>query len=249
MTLSLKAALTLLPGGSYHGRATASGKPRFSRKRDCMKLRLSVRLGLILLPIALVGHSWGTALGIKAAQLYPDNYYAYVGIGQAVDDRRSQEISYAWLLEQIDKAGNRKDLELLQGLGQPPFTDHDTYVRFALMMNAYGGDSDVGFAELALIALCSPEYDWADYPAWLRGANRGAGPMWESLLGYDYTREITRLNDHTTPLSLVTELYEKLDAPEGKQLVVFEHSSHTPFMAEPANFNREMLRVKEETYR
>jgi pimeloyl-ACP methyl ester carboxylesterase len=32
--------------------------------------------------IYLIGHSWGTIVGIMTAQKYPDSYYAYIVIGQ-----------------------------------------------------------------------------------------------------------------------------------------------------------------------
>ncbi len=40
-----------------------------------------------------------------------------------------------------------------------------------------------------------------------------------------------------------------LDAPAGKELVVFEISAHTPFMAETEKFFQELKRVKDETFR
>jgi hypothetical protein len=40
-----------------------------------------------------------------------------------------------------------------------------------------------------------------------------------------------------------------LDASLGKQLVIFESSANTPFMGEAEKFNRELVRVKDETYR
>ena len=41
---------------------------------------------------------------------------------------------------------------------------------------------------------------------------------------------------------------EALDAPQGKELVVFENSTRIPFLAEPEAFNRAVGRVKEETW-
>jgi len=55
-------------------------------------------------------------------------------------------------------------------------------------------------------------------------------------------------NDYNTPLELVNEYFKILDAPKGKELVIFENSSHAPFMGEPERFNQELVRVKGKTY-
>jgi len=44
--------------------------------------------------IYLVGHSWGSVLGVKMAQGYPELFHAYVGLGQVVDMNRGETISY-----------------------------------------------------------------------------------------------------------------------------------------------------------
>ncbi|MDI6706042.1 MAG: alpha/beta hydrolase [Bacillota bacterium] len=59
--------------------------------------------------IYLVGHSWGSQMGIMLAHLYPDDYYAYVAVSQVVDDNAGAEIAYKWLMEEIKKKGNNKD--------------------------------------------------------------------------------------------------------------------------------------------
>jgi pimeloyl-ACP methyl ester carboxylesterase len=54
--------------------------------------------------IYLVGHSWGSALGALTVARYPGLYHAYVGIGQAVNIREGERISYEWTLAQAEKA-------------------------------------------------------------------------------------------------------------------------------------------------
>lgn len=49
-------------------------------------------------------------------------------------------------------------------------------------------------------------------------------------------------NDYNTPLALVREYYDALEAPE-KELVVFEESAHLPFLAETEKFTAEVIRV------
>jgi pimeloyl-ACP methyl ester carboxylesterase len=210
--------------------------------------------------IYLVGHSWGTQLGLKLAQAYPEDYYAYVGISQVVDPAGGLEVGRAWLLEQVEDSENEEDGALLRGIGPPPYADHDDFVKFIKLISKYGGDLDVGMVKLVWVALRAPEYRITDFTAWLRGANRGSGPMWDSPVyqSYNAMRQVPRImvpvyffagrKDYNTPLEITREYIEMLDAPCGKELVVFEESAHTPFMAEPEKFNRELVRVKGETF-
>ena len=208
--------------------------------------------------IYLLGHSWGTLFGILLVQKYPQDYYAYIGVSQVVNGYAAGEIAYKWLVEQIKKRRKTKDLKRLERLGTPPYTDHEKYVKFAKMVDSYGGGMDVRFLKLAWIALRAPEYSLKDYFRWIRGANRGSGPMWEETSSFDAFKEVTELqvpvyffsgrNDYNTPLELVRRYFEVLKAPKGKRLIIFENSAHTPFMKEPQKFYQEMMRVKNETY-
>jgi pimeloyl-ACP methyl ester carboxylesterase len=208
--------------------------------------------------IYLLGHSWGSQIGILAAATNPEHYYAYIGVSQLVDPHRSQELAYQWLLEIMKNASNRKDLETLDRLGPPRYLDHADYVEFAGLIDKYGGNMDVSFGNLTLVALQSPEYKLRDYYYWLQGATRGSGPMWEESQAFNLFQAVAEIdipvyffsgaNDFNTPLSLVEEYLAYLEAPAGKEVVVFSNSAHTPFMAEPEHFFQEMKRVKNETY-
>lgn len=208
--------------------------------------------------IYLVGHSWGSHLGIKVVQDYPGDYYAYVGVSQFVDPLQGQELAYTWLKEQINQKGNRKDLAQMEQLGAPQYTEHNDYVTFAGMIDKYGGNMDIGMGKLAWIALRAAEYGIRDYAAWLQGAARGSGPMWKSTQSFNVIEEVPQLflpvyfisgeKDRNTPLLLVEEYFKVLDAPEGKEIIIFEESAHTPFMGEPEKFNREIIRIKRETF-
>jgi pimeloyl-ACP methyl ester carboxylesterase len=52
--------------------------------------------------IFLVGHSWGSLIGILSIQKYPDLYHAYIGIGQIVNMQENEQISYDWTLAQAN---------------------------------------------------------------------------------------------------------------------------------------------------
>ena len=207
--------------------------------------------------IYLVGHSWGTQFGILLAQAYPKDYYAYIGVSQVVDPLRNGELSWPWLEAQVNTTGNQKDIQALQDMGGPPFVEHDRYVSFAKMIEAYGGGTDIPFGKQLQAALAAPEYTLQDYAAWFNGANRGSGPMWDSTLDFKLLRDVPRLNlpvyflmganDHNTDPRLVQEYLDSLEALQGKELILFEDSAHTPFLSQPDAFHQALRRIKKET--
>lgn len=207
--------------------------------------------------IYLLGHSWGTKIGITMAKKHPEDYYAYIGISQIVENKKAQKIAYDWLLSQISQPDSR-DLEKLVKIGEPPYFEHDKYIKFIKIIDSYGGGMDISVVKLAFIALQAKEYKLSDLAGWLDGANRGSGPMWDTYSLWDAAKEVPEVdipvyffsgkNDYNTPLQLVKEYYEALEAPYGKNLIIFEDSSHTPFMQETDKFYQEMLKVKNQTY-
>jgi len=203
--------------------------------------------------IFLLGHSWGTQFGILTAEKYPEDYHAYIAVGQVVHPKRGDSISYTWLKEQVGKNGGRRDRKKFENLGRPPFEDHSRYVVSAKLKDKFGGGMDVGMGRLAWISFGAREYTIGDYVKWLRGANRGSGPMWEESRRFNLFDDIPELDlpawfivgedDYNTPAVLVKEYYEFVDAPS-KQLIIMEGCSHAPFMGDPERFNDEMFRIK-----
>jgi len=53
---------------------------------------------------------------------------------------------------------------------------------------------DVPFLKLALISISSSEYNISDYVKWIRGSNRGSGPMWESTQSFNLISEVPDLD-------------------------------------------------------
>ena len=49
--------------------------------------------------ILLLGHSWGSILAMKVAAARPDLLYAVIGMGQVVDMKRGEDLSYRYVLE------------------------------------------------------------------------------------------------------------------------------------------------------
>lgn len=210
--------------------------------------------------IYLLGHSWGTQIGLEVVSRYHDDYHGYIGVSQVVNRELSESIAHRWLHLQIQKHANEKGRKKLSELGPPPYVEHDRFLTFIKLVDAYGGSFDSSFFDLLRISCAASEYTFWDMLAWLRGANRGSGPMWseKAYNEFDAMERFSTLQvpvylfqgrgDYNTPLDATRKYYDHLESPNGKQLVIFEHSAHTPFLAEPQKFTHELIRMKQETY-
>jgi pimeloyl-ACP methyl ester carboxylesterase len=203
--------------------------------------------------IVLLGHSWGTQLGIELVRAHPEYFHAYIGVGQVVNHARATELAHAWLEETIDPEAAPEDWRTLQSI-EVPAMRHSEYRKLNQLTDAYGGSLDLTITEMARILMRAPEYTVRDYRRLLQGMNRGGGPMHEGgwMAGFDFIETFPELevptyffmgrNDHNTPLALVEEYCESLRAPH-KEVVVFENSAHLPFLAEVERFTEEVIRV------
>jgi pimeloyl-ACP methyl ester carboxylesterase len=90
--------------------------------------------------IVLLGHSWGSLLGVHMARRRPDLFHAYVGTGQVSSMPRSLQISYAQLLERARKADDSRAVMQLEKSGAPPFDTMEKAARYFDAMGTYESD-------------------------------------------------------------------------------------------------------------
>ena len=64
----------------------------------------------------LIGHSYGTYIGMQAANKAPEKYEAYVGIGQMSDTLEGEMDSLKFVIDQAENAGNKEEVSYLNGL-------------------------------------------------------------------------------------------------------------------------------------
>ena len=88
--------------------------------------------------IVLLGHSWGSAVGVLAVRERPDLYSAYVGVGQLVEGRRNEELSYEWVLAEAERRGDEKALAELQRIS-PPYANNTELGVQRGWLGSYGG--------------------------------------------------------------------------------------------------------------
>jgi pimeloyl-ACP methyl ester carboxylesterase len=202
--------------------------------------------------IVLIGHSWGSVVGLLAAARRPALFHAYVGIGQVTDMRAGEAASYAWALDEARRRGNGRARRALERIGPPPYvgdwrtatvTERKYVARFGGEM--YG--NPLGAMGLVLSSLVvSREYTVADRLHYFSGILNSMRLLWPELMTVDLTRQVPCLevpvvfmegrHDHEVPSDLVPAYFDALDAPS-KQLFWFERSAHLPHVEERDLFN------------
>ena len=56
--------------------------------------------------IFVLGHSWGSLIGVTLAHVHPEWLYAYIGTGQMINGYDNERVGYANTLRAAEAAGN-----------------------------------------------------------------------------------------------------------------------------------------------
>lgn len=198
--------------------------------------------------IFIMGHSWGTMLGVMLAQRHPDWFYAYIGVGQVINSRRGEAIGYQFAMREAQAHHNAAAIRELQAIAPYPGQEL-TLKRVAVRSKwemyyqglAYGRRDfswDADTWEL------SPDYSARDLDAISAGSLFSLRYLLAPLLDANFDDvthfgcpviEFIGTHDYTTPSSLVIDWFKRLDAPS-KRLVVFADSAHMIFEEQPGRF-------------
>lgn len=189
--------------------------------------------------IFLMGHSWGSILGVKVAQHRPDLLYAYIGVGQVVNGEQNEIVGYKETLAKAESAGNQKAVTELKALAPYPNTSGFTPMPkvlaerkwdVALGGMIYGQTS----ADPSQIWALSPDY--TDYD--VASAHMGELASVQILLpqmekvNFDNVTNFkcpvfifAGADDRTTPETLAEKYFERIQAPQ-KQFFKIDRAAH-----------------------
>lgn len=207
----------------------------------------------------LMGHSWGTLLGVKTVQQRPDLFYAYVGIGQVANQLAGEQVSYDWVREQARQRHDDDGMALLNQYGRPPYASVNTWLNYLIpqrdLVASYGGSIHVGSLNKMLMKglVFSREYTLRDKLNYLVGAMKTLEKLWPVVVQTDLNQTAPRLlvpvfmmqgvHDYQTPYVIAKTYFDQLTAPQ-KQFFTFQHSAHGPMFEEPALFTRRLDEIR-----
>ena len=196
--------------------------------------------------LILMGHSWGTIVGMGAALKRPDLFYAYVGIGQVISTRENERISYEYAVEQARLHKNEEALKELASIAPYPGTAPITRERIIVARKwpqHYGGLSAFRASSTYYFngPLLSPDYDAAQVKAIDAGSLFTLGRVLPEFVQVDFSQVKTfpipvvmflGRHDYTTPTQPTVDWLAQVKAPS-KQAVWFERSAHMVPWEEP----------------
>ena len=226
--------------------------PKVADYVDDVEFMLEYLTGkFVVRKVAMVGHSWGSIIGVLAAARRPDLLFAYVGEGQFVDGDRNEEGSYRFCLEEAKRRGDKKTLAALEK-GAPVdgvYPDNKSMMTQRDCLSRYGGAIHGGkqglVKGLLMPLLKTKEYSLADIVKYAQGATYLTDVMWPDVVGQrlsaikslDVPVVITQgRHDYNTPSAIAKEWFDALSAP-AKKWVWFENSAHSPDVEEPEKWS------------
>jgi pimeloyl-ACP methyl ester carboxylesterase/membrane protease YdiL (CAAX protease family) len=202
--------------------------------------------------VAILGHSWGSALGAIYAARFPAKVSVYVGAAQIGDAAAGESASYSFGVAEAERLHNDQALKKLRAIGPPPYPARSVFVE-RTVVNRLDGQMRLGILWKVGRALFGrPESSILDLPHLVRGFGFTLDAMWAEVSALNLLKRVPALEmpvvilvgrrDHWVPPETSVAYFDALTAPS-KKLVWFEHSGHEAFVDEPEKFNTMMVEL------
>ncbi|WP_368654926.1 alpha/beta fold hydrolase [Ornithinibacillus sp. 4-3] len=200
--------------------------------------------------IYLMGHSWGTIIGSKAASIRPDLFQAYIGVGQIGSQSASEKENYNVISEKVEASGNEKWISEINSVNYSDnyykdrkyFSIVDKYrTKFGCGFLREGYPNSQGLRDI----FGTRQYSFKEKMNVFRGIANAYQAFGEKMAKTDLATEISEINtnvyifhgrhDYITTHHQALRFYDYLKASK-KSFHTFENSAHTPFIEEQSAF-------------
>lgn len=198
--------------------------------------------------IYLLGQSWGTTLGVLAAQEHPELYRALVGTGQMVSQLATDRIFYEDTLAWAMDTGDHGLVDELESIGPPPYERMLNYeTALSREQSVYAYDHSMNSEGQGQMSenLIADEYTLIDEVHVLGAFMDTFAALYPQLQAIDFRSTATEFE---VPVFFVqgaheadgraepfAEWYPMIEAPI-KELTMLETSGHRPLFEQPDEF-------------
>ncbi len=247
-------------GKSYSSSMPADSMTIEQILSDAHELVRSLKQSFNKEKIYLLGHSWGTVLGALLASRYPEDFHAYIGMGQWVSMGDNERLCYEFTRSEAERRGDRKAVALHERIGAP---ENGLYRGDWLesvgaqrkYLKKYGGFlyGKSGVLNLFIGSyLRTTEYRGFSIFSYFKAERFCLRALWPELAKVDLSRDAATFgtpvflflgrHDWNTPSSLAEAWLSSITAPS-KRILWFEDSAHCPSFEEPDKFMAGLARI------
>jgi len=202
----------------------------------------------------LIGHSWGSILGIYSAYHHPENFHAYIGMGQVANSRRGEEISYQFALDKARAANDSASIKKLKGIGHPPFENYEQQSVQRMVLAKHGGVfARITYQDVMNGIMASPDYTQAEKASFMNAFIQVNNHLWRQVMTINFFDTVKELkipvffflgrHDYNCPFEIAEKYLAGVRAPV-KDIVWFENSGHWPNLEEPALYQEKLIAIK-----
>lgn len=196
--------------------------------------------------LCLMGHSWGSILGLMYIQQHPEKVQCYIGVGQVVCPQKMFEKSKEFLAEHLANSKMAQKIATID----TRFISKDWYADLLLLtgqlmqagVSFYGKKSYISMYPHFLF---SKEYTLKDCINRVKGAKQSLHKLWHQVMAVDFSEQtifsvpivlIEGAMDYQVSEELAYEFYQKIQSP--KRYFRLNEAAHFPQWCRPDTFNQ-----------
>jgi len=206
--------------------------------------------------IFLLGHSWGSYMGLALARLRPGWFYAYIGTGQITDGPESERRGWRFAMDAARNAHNTKAVRELQLIAPYARPGKEIPIKDLLVqrkwLSLYGGVMAyrTGNQVEVKTASLSPDYSDSEIRRIWDGNQFSEKFLLQDVVKTNMTSIVSLdcplillegRHDFNVNAQLAADWFARVKAPS-KQFVWFEHSAHEAMNEEPGKFLVSLVR-------
>jgi len=202
----------------------------------------------------LVGHSWGSVLGMKFIKRYPNLVHTYVGCGQVVNMKKSSQNALDFALQKNIENKNSKVIDRLKSINcsytQETWLNDLLFVTKQVIKHGGSLYGKTNFNRFVFDFLFSSDYTLKELINRQKGSLQSIKYLWHELMDVDFEK-ITEYDvpvifaqgrgDYQVSSVLVNDYFETIKT--AKQFFWFENSCHFPQWSEPKKFYEVMKSI------
>lgn len=120
--------------------------------------------------IYLVGHSYGSLIGIYLAHQSPEKLHSYVGMSQIISWTENDKLCFKWAKDEANRRNDVKALKELDSIGEPPYVNsykqwgvlRKYQIKYSSMIYSDNKVKHPGLFKITLDMLISKDYRFKD---------------------------------------------------------------------------------------